>query len=439
VVRGPDGLIRIKGGRTNQTSTLVNTASVADPFTGQPALRLPVVAVQSVRVLSNPFSSEYGKFSSGVVEVNTRGGTDDWKWLFEDPIPRLRWIDYRPHGVESASPHVTFAGPIKRGKLYLFQSLAYGYDTIRTPSLPDPNNVRMVESVTTYTQLDWNLKPNQQFSVSLTTDPQDTDFANINTFNPQPVTADYHQRGFFASATHRWILASGGFVQSLFAAKRLDAHVFPARDAVEEMVLFPEQNSGSFFERQDRRTRLYQLSQTLHLWPMQSAGRHLLTFGYSYADSTYQGQIANLPVNVLREDNTVSSQIAYGPALASQATKSEVAFFAQDNWQIHPRFTMDLGVRFDHDNLSAETVNVAPRIGFVCAPTRDNRTAVRGGFGVFFDKIPINVSVFQDFPAQTIARYDDDGITIINGPATYAHVVATPDGRLRVPYSLAGC
>ena len=43
--------------------------------------------------------------SSGVVEVNTRGGTDDWKWLFEDPIPRLRWIDYRPHGVES------FGGP----------------------------------------------------------------------------------------------------------------------------------------------------------------------------------------------------------------------------------------------------------------------------------------------------------------------------------------
>jgi len=436
VVRGPDGLIRIKGGRTNQTSTLVNTASVADPFTGQPALRLPVVAVQSVRLLSNPFSSEYGKFSSGVVEVNTRGGTDDWKWLFEDPIPRFRWINYHTHGIESASPHLTFAGPIKRGKFYLFQSLAYGYDTVRTPSLPDPNNVRVSESVTTYTQLDWNLKPNQQFSVSLTTDPQDTDFANINTFNPQPATANYHQRGFFTSFTHRWILASGGFVQSLFAAKRLDAHVFPARDAAEEMVLFPEQNSGSFFEKQDRRTRLYQWSQTLHLWPLQSAGRHLLTFGYSYARSTYQGQVANLPFNVLREDGTLSSQVTYAPPLGSQANKNELAFFVQDNWQIRPRFTVDVGMRFDHDNLSAEPVNVAPRIGFVFAPTRDNRTAIRGGLGVFFDKIPLNVSVFRNFPAQTIARYASDGITIIDGPATFTHVVATPDGKLRVPCSL---
>jgi hypothetical protein len=86
VVRGVDGLIRIKGGRTNQANTLVNSASVSDPFTGQAALSLPAVAVQSVQVLSNPFSSEYGQFASGIVDVNTRGGTDEWKYLFEDPV-----------------------------------------------------------------------------------------------------------------------------------------------------------------------------------------------------------------------------------------------------------------------------------------------------------------------------------------------------------------
>ena len=130
VVRGPDGLIRIKGGRTNQANTLVNSASVSDPFTGQAALSLPAVAVQSVQVLSNPFSAEYGRFASGVVEVNTRSGTDEWKFLFEDPVPRFRWIDGNIHGVESASPHLTFAGPLKKGELYLFQSMGYGYDTV---------------------------------------------------------------------------------------------------------------------------------------------------------------------------------------------------------------------------------------------------------------------------------------------------------------------
>jgi hypothetical protein len=436
VVRGLDGLIRIKGGRTNQTNTLVNSASVTDPFTGQPALSLPAVAVQSVKVLSNPFSAEYGRFASGVVDVNTRGGTEEWKWLFEDPVPRFRWINGRIHGVESASPHLTFAGPLIPGKLYIFQAMGYGYDTVRVPSLPDPNNVRIVEKVNTYTQLDWDPSPNHRFTAVLAADPQNTNFADINTFNPQPVTADYRQRGFFTSATHRWLLVNGGFVQSLFSVKQLDSRVFPASMLAGEMVFFPEQNSGSYFERQERNTQLYQWSQILHLRPLQSAGRHLLTFGYSYAHSSYEGEVMNFPVEVQRQDRTLSSTISYGSALAAQAAKNEFAFFAQDNWQIHPRLTLDVGLRLDSDSLSAEPANVAPRIGFVFAPTRDNRTAIRGGFGVFFDKIPLNVAVFSRFPVQTITNYAADGITVVKGPSTFTHVVATPDHRLHVPYSL---
>jgi outer membrane receptor protein involved in Fe transport len=203
VMRGPDGLIHVKGGNANQTTALINNASIGDPFTGQPALRLPTAAVESMRVLSNPFSAEYGGFSSGVIEVTTRGGGDEWKWLFEDPIPRLRWIDYTTHGIESATPHLAFSGPVIRDKLYLFQSVYYGYDTIRTPSLPNPDNVRGDERINTQTQFDWDLNPRQRLTAILTLDPQTTDYANINTFNPQPVTDGYRQRGFFTSFSHR--------------------------------------------------------------------------------------------------------------------------------------------------------------------------------------------------------------------------------------------
>jgi hypothetical protein len=434
VVRGPDGLIRIKGGRTNQANTLVNSASVTDPFTGQAALSLPAVAVQSVQVLSNPFSAEYGRFASGVVDVNTRSGTDEWKFLFEDPLPRFRWIGGNIHGVESASPHFTFAGPLKKGELYLFQSMGYGYDTVRVYSIPDPDNVRIVEKVNSYTQLDWNPSANQRFSVALALDPQNTDYANINTFNPQPVTADYRQRGYFISASHRWILANGGFLQSLFSAKQLDTQVYPADGQPREMTLDPYSNSGTYFEQQQRNTNLYQWSQALHWRPIEAAGRHLLTAGYSYAYSSYNGQVSNFPVTVLRQDGTVSSMISYGGGLASQATKNDFALFVQDNWQVLPRLTLDLGLRLDHDSLSSQAVNVAPRIGFVFAPTRDGRTAIRGGIGLFYDKIPFNVALFTKYPTQTISNYASDAITPIDGPATYYHVLATPG--LRVPYSL---
>src|SRR5215469_7375999 len=364
VVRGFDGLIRIKGGRTNQANTLVNSATVTDPFTGQAALSLPAVAVQSVQVLANPFSSEYGRFSSGVVEVNTRSGTDEWKFLFEDPVPRFRWIGGNIHGIESASPHLTFAGPLKKGELYLFQSIGYGYDTVRVYSIPDPDNVRIVEKVNSYTQLDWNPSANQRFSASLALDPQDTIYADINTFNPQPVTANYHQRGYFVSASHRWILANGGFLQSLFSAKELDTRVYPADPQPGEMTFNPYSNLGSYFTTQNRNTNLYQWSQSLHWRPVEKAGRHLFTAGYSYAYSAYNGQVSNLPVSVQRGDGTLSSTITFGPPLPSQATKNELALFLQDNWQISSRLTLDLGLRLDHDSLSSQAVNAAPRIGF---------------------------------------------------------------------------
>jgi outer membrane receptor protein involved in Fe transport len=434
VVRGPDGLIRIKGGRTNQANTLVNSASVTDPFTGQAALSLPAVAVQSVQVLSNPFSAEYGKFASGVVEVNTRSGTDEWKFLFEDPIPRFRWIGGQIYGVESASPHFTFAGPLKKRQLYLFQSVGYGYDTLNTYSIPDPDNVRIVEKINSYTQVDWNPTANQRFSASLALDPQDTFYATINTFNPQPVTASYRQRSYFVTATHRWIMNDGGFLQTLFAAKQLNSRVYPADPSAGEMTLNPYSNSGSYFTVQDRSTNFYQWSQTLHWRPVQKAGRHLLTAGYSYGYSGYNGNISNLPVTVQRGDGTTSSIIRYDGGLASQAMKNEFAFFVQDNWQIFPRLTLDLGLRIDHDSLSSEAVNVAPRLGFVFAPTRDGKTAIRGGVGLFYDKIPFNVSIFDRYPAQTITRYAADGTTVIAGPSTFTHTV--PGAGLQLPYSV---
>jgi len=435
VVRGPDGLIRIKGGNANQSNALINNVSIGDPFTGQPALHLPNAAVESMRVLSNPFSAEFGGFSSGVIEVTTRGGGDDWKWLFEDPIPRFRWIDNHIHGIESFTPHLAFSGPLIPGRLYILQSLYYGYDTLRTPSLPNPNNIRIDQRINTQTQLDWDINPSHRLTTILTLDPEDTTYANINTFNPEPVTADYRQRGFFFSLSDRWILSDGGFVQSLFSAKQLNSGILPAELQSGEMTLYPEQNYGSFFETQHRNTWVYQGAQALHLRPLQFAGRHLFTFGYAFSRATYNGAIADLPVSVLREDHTLASKIAAAPAALSFAAKNNLAVFAQDSWQLHRRFTLDFGLRLEHDSLSTESMNAAPRLGFVFALTKDNRTAIRGGAGLFYDKIPLNVAIFPQIPPQTITTFAADGITILQPPTTYSHLVATPSGAFRLPYS----
>jgi hypothetical protein len=60
VVRGPDGNLNIKGTRPSQSGILVSSLNVTDPVTGAPAIELPLEAVDTVQVHSNPYSSEFG-------------------------------------------------------------------------------------------------------------------------------------------------------------------------------------------------------------------------------------------------------------------------------------------------------------------------------------------------------------------------------------------
>jgi hypothetical protein len=75
VVRGPNGLINMKGARSSQNGSLVNSADVTDPATE--AINIPIDVVSSVQVLSTPFDPEYGKFTGAVSSVETRPGDFD--------------------------------------------------------------------------------------------------------------------------------------------------------------------------------------------------------------------------------------------------------------------------------------------------------------------------------------------------------------------------
>jgi hypothetical protein len=150
----------------------------------------------------------------------------------------------------------------------------------------------------------------------------------------------------------------------------------------------------------------------------------------------HDGAISNLPVSVVREDHTLASEINYAPPLNSSATENTYVFFAQDNWQLHPRFAM----------ISASASNTTAFLQTACTPHRASvlsslppGTSVppsAAAWAFFYDKIPLKIAAFPEIPAQTITQFAPDGISIVQPATTYTHVIPTPNGALRVPDSL---
>ena len=73
-------------------------------------------------------------------------------------------------------------------------------------------------------------------------------------------------------------------------------------------------------------------------------------------------------------------------------TNPNVGFYAQDEWTVNSRLTLNLGARCDLQflqTIATDTNNISPRAGFAWSPFAARRTVIRGGYGLFYDRVPL--------------------------------------------------
>jgi hypothetical protein len=143
--------LHVRGGRSNETAYMIDGMLVQDPLLGGLATNIGKDAIQEMSLLSGTFNAEYGNALSGVVNVVTRDGSEDYSGKIEMKTSEFGVPEFKRlhQNIETAS----FSGPLLSNKLKFFISgeqnnvgsyLPFGYDKelnffskISTTLIPD--------------------------------------------------------------------------------------------------------------------------------------------------------------------------------------------------------------------------------------------------------------------------------------------------------------
>jgi hypothetical protein len=181
----------------------------------------------------------------------------------------------------------------------------------------------------------------------------------------------------------------------------------------------PQGNAGNYFAGQSRTASRAGWLSAYSFAPMRLLGQHNFKIGGYFARSSDRGQVSERPVNIVDASGRLLQRIAFTSGQPFGSSDTEVAIFGQDHWMITPRLAMDLGVRTESQAVS-EAFRVAPRGGISWNPFPGLGTVVSAGVGLFYDRVPLSVYSFDQYPNQIVTTYSVDG-SVQTGPILYVN------------------
>src|SRR4029453_15591197 len=424
VVRGPDGRLRVKGGQPSQGALQMSSASLNDPSTGDFDLEVPSQSVESVEVLANPFAAEYGRFSTSITQIRTRQGTNEWKIRPDNFLPRFRKAFA---GIKAFEPRFSARGPIKRDRTFLAQDFQLRYVNTPVKSLLDEPEIEL-RSFDSFTRIDTVVSARHTISGALIAFPRKINHITMNTFRPPETSPDFNQSGWSTGIVDRLALARDLVLETPVSPRCLEDTV--NTEGTLPMVYAPQTQSGSFFNDQERSVHSLQWVEALS-WAGDWHGSPVFKIGTDLQRSAFNGFSESRPLEVRRLDGSLAELTMFGPRAQQDVSGIEFAGFVQDRWRLNSRLSFELGFRVDRDAI-VEHFNFSPRAGVAIGVAPEGRAILRGGYGKFVQRTPLNVEAFPFFESRTVTRFGPSG-TPLGPPVTFVNTISdlhTPDANV---------
>lgn len=431
---------------SRRTTTFMLDGASNDEGWGRQTMQatVPLGAVQEMTVLSSAFSAEYGWTSGPALNIVTRAGTND---LHGEAIylgrpgawqaTRFATDGFCPPSVSTCVTPPTLAainpadapdalgqgsasigGPLRRDRTFGFVSGDYTRQdrtTFLSPTLPAfvlPQDGSL-EYVGHYRQrllngrVDHKLSSSQTLMLRVNYDHfYDTNPNDAVVGTNAPTVARRYTRGAWTGQTNHTAVIRPTLLNE---ARVAFLHGDPVTlwEPQQRATTYTRAGAVPFTIGESRASDIYgrqlQISDTL-TW---SRGRHTLRMGGSVARHT-AGGTGNEPGQAtlgtftflntttapfteltLADVQQYTQPVSYGITSYELSQWLSVAF-VQDKIQAGDDLTLDLGVRYDRQTLTDATTNVVPRVGFGWHPHGDPKTAVRGGYGMYYTQIRTN-------------------------------------------------
>jgi Carboxypeptidase regulatory-like domain len=427
VAREPGGALVISASPEHRSAMIVNSADVTDPGTGQFGLTVPMDSVQSLNVYQTPYLAEYGRFSAGLVSVETRRGGEEWKWELNDPLPEFFIRSWHLRGLRTATPRLNFEGPLIRGKVYFSEGFEYVIRKDPVYELPFPHNRKLEQGINSFSQLDWVSSSRNLVTATAHVAPQRLGFVNLDYFNPEQAAADARTRNYTGTLADQLSLGLGVW-ETTFSVTRFNIGVWGRGN--QALVIAPQGNDGNYFVNKDRDASRIGGASSFAFAPVRGWGSHNFKVGVYASWSEATGTISENDIQIRNQFDQLLQTITFPRQGTFDIDDVEKTIYGQDHWLISSRFSLDLGVRTESQQVSG-AFRVAPRGGFAFSPFANHGTVIRGGFGLFYERVPLNIYNFNRYPNRFVTDYGPDG-TVIGGPYHYLNTLGQT--RVRFPF-----